>query len=153
MASPVPALRVSYKTVSSVSIPTDVYLPSLTESGPSPQVCPILIMIHGGAFMLGHAAMNNKDQIQDCLERGWIVLAIEHRLCPGVDVLEGPMTDVRDVLRFIQNGQLGEVLESQASGSGVQADQERILVMGTSSGGMLALCTVLETSVVSNYIS
>ena len=61
--------------------------------------------------MLGHAGMNNKDQIQDCLGRGWIVLAIEHRLCPGVNVLEGPMTDVRDALSWVQNGGLNTALK------------------------------------------
>lgn len=88
--------------------------------------------------MLGHAGMNNKDQIQDCLERGWIVLAIEHRLCPGVNLLEGPMTDVRDVLAWTQNGGLKDALKDQE----VDVDAGRVMIMGTSSGGHLALSTV-----------
>jgi acetyl esterase/lipase len=96
--------------------------------------------IHGGAFMLGHAGINNKDQIQDCTERGWIVLAIEHRLCPGVNVFEGPMADVCDALSWAQNGGLVKSLKEIKSELLVDAD--RVMVMGTSSGGHLALSTV-----------
>lgn len=135
MTSLTPSLRIPYKTVDSTDIPTDIYLPPPTSSA-----CPVLIMIHGGAFMLGHAGMNNKDQIQDCLERRWIVLAIEHRLCPGVNVLEGPMTDVRDALSWVQSGGLNTALKR--SGYELEADAKRVMVMGTSSGGHLALCTV-----------
>ncbi|KAF3052774.1 hypothetical protein E8E11_011288 [Didymella keratinophila] len=129
------SLRVSYKTVENVEIPTDVYLPDHVGS----KLAPVLIMIHGGAFMLGHAGINSKDQIQDCLERGWIVLAIEHRLCPGVNVFDGAMTDVRDALSWTQNGGLAKALKE--SGKDVAVDAERVMVMGTSSGGHLALST------------
>ncbi|KAF3006092.1 hypothetical protein E8E13_011140 [Curvularia kusanoi] len=129
------SLRVPYKTVGDVGIPTDIYIPKQTESKPAP----ILIMIHGGAFMLGHAGINSTDQIQDCLERGWIVLAIEHRLCPGVSVLDGPMADVHDALSWAQNGDLVRVLKEH--GKELAVDAQRILVMGTSSGGHLALST------------
>ena len=94
--------------------------------------------------MLGHAGINNRDQIADCVERGWIVLSIEHRLCPGVNVLEGPMEDVKDVLGWAQNGGLAEVLKESENGKSVRADEGRVMVMGTSSGGHLALSTVRD---------
>lgn len=145
MASIRPSLRVPYKTLEGVDIPTDIYLPSSTTSS---KPCPVLIMIHGGAFMLGDASMNNKDQISDCLDRGWIVLGVEHRLCPGVNVLEGPMTDVRDSLGWVQDGGLSKALQAAGEGSDsqVQVDGERVMVMGTSSGGHLALCTVWQSN-------
>jgi acetyl esterase/lipase len=90
--------------------------------------------------MLGHAGINSKDQIQDCLERGWIVLAIEHRLCPGVNVFAGAMADVRDALSWAQNGGLAKALKENRKD--VTPDTERVMVMGTSSGGHLALSTV-----------
>jgi acetyl esterase/lipase len=90
--------------------------------------------------MLGHAGINSKDQIQDCTERGWVVLAIEHRLCPGVNLFDGPMTDVRDALSWAQNGGLAKVLEEH--GEKTRVDEDRVMVMGTSSGGHLALSTV-----------
>ena len=138
MADLKPTLRIPYKTVDGVDIPTDVYIPSPPPTSP----CPVLIMIHGGAFMLGHAGMNNEDQIADCLQRGWIVLAIEHRLCPGVNILEGPITDVRDALAWVQNGGLKEGSKRGELQGVAEADSERVMVMGTSSGGHLALCTV-----------
>ncbi|KAH7392514.1 Alpha/Beta hydrolase protein [Pyrenochaeta sp. MPI-SDFR-AT-0127] len=131
-------LRVPYKTVDKIDIPTDIYLPS-----PSSKPCPVLIMVHGGAFMLGHAGMNNKDQIQDSLERGWIVLAIEHRLCPGVDVLEGPMRDVRDALQWVQDGALAQILRDNQRPDCIP-DGDRVVIMGTSSGGHLALSTAWD---------
>ncbi|KAF2829925.1 alpha/beta-hydrolase [Ophiobolus disseminans] len=142
MAALKPDLRVPYKDVLDVDIPTDIYLPT---SPASSKACPVLIMIHGGAFMLGHAGMNNKDQIADCLDRGWIVLAIEHRLCPGVNVLEGPMTDVRDALAWVQNGGLAGALGSRETGWKGGVDEKRVMIMGTSSGGHLALSTAFNT--------
>ncbi|CAO2650898.1 Nn.00g091950.m01.CDS01 [Neocucurbitaria sp. VM-36] len=139
MASVRPSLRVPYKTVDDLEIPSDIYLPSIFSS----KLCPVLIMIHGGAFMLGHSGMNNKDQISDCLDRGWIVLGIEHRLCPGVNVLEGPMTDTRDSLKWVQDGGLSRALQKEGLDR-VQVDGERVMVMGTSSGGHLALCTAWD---------
>ncbi|KAH8629576.1 hypothetical protein IG631_16833 [Alternaria alternata] len=94
--------------------------------------------------MLGHAGINNRDQIADCVERGWIVLSIEHRLCPGVNVLEGPMEDVKDVLGWVQNGGLAGVLKESENGNKVRVDEGRVMVMGTSSGGHLALSTMCE---------
>ena len=144
MASLERSLRIPYKTVSNVDIPTDVYLPTSLSRFKS---CPVLVMIHGGAFMLGHAGMNNKDQIADCLERGWIVVAIEHRLCPGVNVLEGPMSDVRDALAWVQDGSLAEVLKKRQDLDWKgEVEAGRVMVMGTSSGGHLALCTVRPPS-------
>jgi acetyl esterase/lipase len=79
--------------------------------------------------MLGSSRMINKDQVHDCLHRGWIVLAPNHRLCPQVDLLEGPIQDCRDLLSWIHAGSLDEA-----------ADLDRIFAFGTSSGGTLALC-------------
>lgn len=131
-------LRLPYKTVDGVQIPTDIFLPSSTQI--KKDKCPVLLMIHGGGFIVGSSKMCSRDQIEDCLERGWIVLAIEHRLCPGVDVLHGAMVDVRDCYQWVQNGGLRESLVVEKSE--VKPDEERILAMGTSAGGHLALTLV-----------
>lgn len=91
--------------------------------------------------MLGSAGMVNPDQIQDCLDRGWIVVVPNHRLCPQVSLLEGPMQDVRDLLTWIQDGHLEEHIKSAGSAS-VIIDQDHIFAFGTSSGGHLALSLV-----------
>ena len=99
-------------------------------------------MFHGGGFMLGHARMNNKDQIEDCLQRGWIVLSLEYRLCPGVNVLKGPMADARDALKWVQSG-LATAMNNASSS--ITPDVDRIMAMGASAGGHLALSLVSHT--------
>ncbi|GES58474.1 alpha/beta hydrolase fold-3 [Aspergillus terreus] len=129
-------LRVPYKEVNGVGIPLDIYTPDVkvkTANGLSP----VLIMIHGGGFVLGFSKMNNADQIEDCLNRGWIVLCIEYRLCPGVNLLDGPICDVRDALRWVQARGLCQTLKDVSSP--IYADLDRIMAMGASAGGHLAL--------------
>ena len=86
--------------------------------------------------MLGHSRMVALSQVQDCLERGWIVVVPNHRLCPGVDLLNGPMQDIRDLLAWIYDGHLDAVLKSQEM---YHVDLENVAAFGTSSGGTLAL--------------
>jgi acetyl esterase/lipase len=92
--------------------------------------------------MLGAASMVNKDQILDCLERGWVVVAPNHRLCPQLDLRQGPIEDIRDLLGWIQGGELDEVLEKHAASSHLGIDPDRILAFGTSAGAHLSLCLV-----------
>lgn len=99
-------------------------------------LCWKVIDIHGGAFMLGHSKMVSKPQINDCLERGWIVLVPNHRLCPGVNLLEGPMQDIRDLLAWVYDGHLDTILAEQGPH---RVDMENVAAFGTSSGGQLAL--------------
>lgn len=90
--------------------------------------------------MLGSSRMVNEDQIRDCLARGWVVVSPNHQLCPQVNVLEGPMQDCRDLLRWIYEGSLAQNLKGD--GKEVQLDLDRVYAMGTSSGGTLALALV-----------
>lgn len=100
------------------------------------------LAIHGGAFVLGYAGMVSVDQIDDCLERGWIVVALEHRLCPQVDISEGPVTDCRDALHWVYSGGLDKQLQSNHDTSRFAVDMDRVVAFGTSSGGALALALV-----------
>jgi len=60
--------------------------------------------------MLGSKGMINKDQIDDCLCRGWIVAVSNQHLCHQVTLLEGPTQDRRDFLTWIYGGKLSEVM-------------------------------------------
>lgn len=100
--------------------------------------------IHGGAFVLGHAGGVSVDQIEDCLERGWIVVAPEHRLCPQVDILRGPIADCRDLLKWIYDGGLDKELNARETTSGYAVDNDRVIAFGTSAGGTLALALVSQ---------
>ncbi|RHZ45151.1 uncharacterized protein CDV56_104287 [Aspergillus thermomutatus] len=126
-------LTVTYKEANGSQITTDIYLPPSTSSNGEIKKYPVLINIHGGAFMLGHSRMVSMPQIQDCLDRGWIVLVPNHRLCPQVDILEGPMTDCRDLLRWVYNGHLDSILASAdapspSSSSSYRADMNLSLI-------------------------
>lgn len=140
-------LRVPYKIVDGVEIPTDIHVPATIKY----ELTPVLLMIHGGGFILGFSKMNNRDQIQDCLDRGWIVLSLEHRLCPGVNVLDGPMTDVKDALRWAQTGGLAAALKKAKVD--VEPDPNRVMAMGTSAGGHLALSLVSLFMVLLAYLT
>ncbi|KAF5563444.1 hypothetical protein FNAPI_2653 [Fusarium napiforme] len=82
--------------------------------------------------------MVNKDQVSDCLSRGWIVLAPNHRLCPQVNLLEGPMQDCRDLLAWVYDGSLEKALGK--ADSTLVPDLNHVFSFGTSSGGHLSLC-------------
>src|SRR5690348_4141651 len=92
----------------------------------------LVIDIHGGAFMLGSSDMVNKDQIQDCLNRGWIVLVPNHRLCPQVDLLDGPMRDCRDLLAWVYDGGLQDAVSSETN-IPYSLDLDHVFAFGTSS--------------------
>ncbi|KAI4596948.1 hypothetical protein KJ359_004858 [Pestalotiopsis sp. 9143b] len=128
--------RLVYKVLDGQEIDVEAYLPSAEKKNSKGQ--PVIIDIHGGAFMLGASGMVNKDQVEDCLARGWIVLVPNHRLCPQVDLLEGPMQDCRDLLAWIYDGGLQKGLSSLNVGE-YKVDHDHVFAMGTSSGGTLAL--------------
>ncbi|KAL4792758.1 Alpha/Beta hydrolase protein [Aspergillus venezuelensis] len=153
---PPPPLSTTYKIINGSVITTDVYLPN----SPPPKgrdVYPVLITLHGGAFMLGHSGLISLPQVSECLSRGWIVVSPNHRLCPGVDV-SALMQDVRDLLAWCYGsfececvdgkGGLDGFLERETEGKEgrrYKVDKDRVMAMGTSSGGFLALCLAYDT--------
>ncbi|OOF91009.1 hypothetical protein ASPCADRAFT_178075 [Aspergillus carbonarius ITEM 5010] len=137
-------LTVQYKEATGSTITTDIYLPPLRASAHGAATKnPVLINIHGGVFMLGHSRMVSMPQIDDCLARNWIVVVPNHRLCPQVNILEGPITDCRDLLAWIYDGHLDAFLAGDSAqhvhGRQFQVDMDRVMAFGTSSGGTLAL--------------
>ena len=70
--------------------------------------------------MLGHSRMVSLPQVNDCLERGWII---------------------RDLLSWVYSGHLDAVLEDHGP---YRSDLENVAAFGTSSGGHLALGLVRE---------
>lgn len=91
--------------------------------------------------MLGSSKMVNRDQVEDCLNRGWIVLAPNHRLCPQVDLLEGPMQDCRDLLAWVYDDGLQKAI-ADSTGKQCHIDHDHVFAFGTSSGGTLSLALV-----------
>ncbi|PLB49618.1 alpha/beta-hydrolase [Aspergillus steynii IBT 23096] len=145
-------LTATYKEINGTKITTDIYLPpSFSNSDNAPHhKYPVLINIHGGAFMLGHSSLISLPQVSDCLARDWIVVAPNHRLCPQVNILDGPVQDCRDLLSWVYTGGLDAYLREQGQGQGHSqyecvVDENKVMAFGTSSGGFLALALGYDT--------
>ena len=75
-------------------------------------------------------------QTQYLLDNGYLPVSIDHRLCPEIDLISGPMTDVRDALTWIRK-QLPEIVRSH----GMTVNPAKVVVIGWSTGGHLAMTT------------
>lgn len=74
-------------------------------------------------------------QTRILLEKGFIPVALDHRLCPEVSLSEGPMVDVCDALEWARY----KLPHIKLKRSDLQIDGERVVVVGWSSGGQLAM--------------
>ena len=62
-------------------------------------------------------------------------MSIEYRLCPEVNLLEGPMTDVRDALGWVRH----DLPSMKLNCPRLQIDGDRVVAVGWSTGGTLAM--------------
>ena len=92
-------------------------------------------MIHGGSHMIFSRKDIRPPQTRLLLEKGFLPVSIDHRLCPEVSLSEGPMVDVCDALAWARY----ELPHLKLQRSGLQIDGERVVVVGWSSGGQLAM--------------
>lgn len=95
----------------------------------------LALMIHGG----GHVMFSRKDirpsQTQLLLDHGLLPVSIDYRLCPEVSLLQGPMVDVCNALRWARH----RLPNLKLACPGLKIDGERVVVIGWSSGGHLAM--------------
>ena len=75
-------------------------------------------------------------QIQFLLEKGILPVSLDYRLCPEINLIDGPITDVRDALMWAQ-----QELPTITSSQDYVIDPDRIVVIGWSTGGYLAMST------------
>ncbi|MCJ1386179.1 hypothetical protein MMC17_009305 [Xylographa soralifera] len=123
---------VVYKEVDDTSIEADVYLPTRAST----KAMPVALMIHGG----GHMTLSRKAirpfQTAFLLAHGVLPVSIDYRLCPEINLIDGPFTDVCDAYAWVQDG-LQDIMRSK----GVSIDTGKIVVIGWSTGGHLAMTT------------
>ncbi|RYP89869.1 hypothetical protein DL770_004021 [Monosporascus sp. CRB-9-2] len=119
-----------YKEVDEVQIHADVYYPKV----PSPSPMPIALMIHGGGYVTLSRRALRPAQTRYLISRGLLPVGIDYRLCPEINIIEGPITDVCDAYRWAR-----EALPGIASRAGMRVDPERVVVIGWSTGGQLAM--------------
>ncbi len=114
----------------------DVYLPRgpTTPSTPTqtpPASRPILVYIHGGAWILGFRRFQGRLLTRRLVHAGWVVVSIGYRLSP---VARWPdhIIDVKRALAWVR-----------AESSRWSGDPSRIAVSGGSAGGHLAALAAL----------
>lgn len=92
-------------------------------------------MVHGG----GHIMLSRKEvrakQTQLLLDNGLLPVSIDYRLCPEVNILDGAMTDVCDALQWARH----QLPTLKLKCPGLTIDGEKVVVIGWSTGGHLAM--------------
>jgi acetyl esterase/lipase len=111
-----------YKAGVGYSLHADVY--RLADS----RTRPVILWLHGGALIWGSRTRINPDQASRYVREGFIVVAVDYRLAPETK-LPGIIEDLKAAHEWIRK--TGPEL--------FQADPDRIVVVGHSAGGYLAL--------------
>lgn len=64
-------------------------------------------------------------------------ISIDYRLCPEINLMDGPIKDVCDAYAWVQNGGL----QAAIGNYGIIVDRQNISMIGWSTGGHLAMTT------------
>ncbi|KAI0180672.1 hypothetical protein GGR52DRAFT_583146 [Hypoxylon sp. FL1284] len=124
---------VVFKHVEGLDLHADIYYPA--EPVEQGRQLPVALMIHGG----GHIMLSRKDvrpdQTKLLLEKGFLPVSIDYRLCPEVTLQDGPMQDVADALKWART----VLPKIRLRRSDVRPDGSKVVSIGWSTGGFLAL--------------
>ncbi len=105
----------------------DLYLPDPLPQAP----CPVLLQIHGGAWMIGNKAHQGLPLMYHMAARGWICVAPNYQLSPKVRFPEH-LIDAKRVVAWVQQ-----------HGANYGADPTFIAITGGSAGAHLASLVAL----------
>lgn len=94
-------------------------------------------MIHGGSHILFSRKDIRPPQTRIMLEMGLLPISLDHRLCPEVRLVDGPMVDVCDAVEWART----KLPHISLYNPDVIPDPDNVVVIGWSSGGQLALST------------
>lgn len=107
--------NIAYSAVSARNL-LDVYLPQATRP-------PVVIWVHGGAFMMGDKA--EPQSLDALLAAGFAVVSITYRLT-GTDIWPAQLGDVSAAVAYVQ-----------ANDAELGVDGSKIALFGASAGGFL----------------
>ena len=124
-----------YKSVGDITISVDIYMPEIRRGARTP----IMLYIHGGGWVGGNRADCSRLLLIRFLQQGFVVCSMDYRLLPESTFKE-MQEDVRDMEPWLRQKLQAEVTED------VSIDNEKIVVVGASSGALLALLTVSPLS-------
>lgn len=101
----------------------DAYLPLQPAAN-----APVIVMVHGGAWMVGNKAMANVTDNKVAWwvkQKGYVLVSVGYRLSPQVD----PLVQVRDVASALA--------KTQAMAASWGGDPAKVILMGHSAGAHL----------------
>ena len=146
----------TFKKVDGLNLEADIYYPSkaveigrnlpVGKSAPSFWMpgyinASLALMIHGGGHIMLSRSDVRPEQTQMLLQRGFLPISIDYRLCPETTLFQGPMMDVADALAWIRN----VLPELQLARPDIRVDRERVVGIGWSTGGTLAMSLAWNT--------
>lgn len=105
----------------------DIYHPQSPREGGFP----ILLQVHGGAWMIGEKEQQGKPLMYHMAERGWMCVAINYRLSP-TDAFPAHIIDVKKAIAWVK--------ENAADYGG---NPDYIAITGGSAGGHLSSLAAL----------
>lgn len=126
MASSTKPQTITYKSVKSLQIPFDVYLPA------NPKSVPVLLWFHGGGLLQGRRDGPVPHLVRSVKKYNHALISADYRLAPETGV-SGICDDVTDCVAFIRNP---SGLRKHIGDDVV--DVNRLAVAGGSAGGYLA---------------
>ena len=74
------------------------------------------------------------------LANGVLPISLDYRLCPEINLIDGPIADIRDANSWAQTD-----LQAVVRSKGITIDVEKVVFIGWSTGGHLAMTTAWTT--------
>jgi len=116
----------TYRVVEGRRLALDLYLPDAANPAPGGP-CPVLVAIHGGSW-IGGSRTEYGPQFARLTREGIAVAVVDYRLArPGAPSWPGAPADIAAALDWLE-----------AHATQYRLDPDRVAVIGTSSGGLLA---------------
>lgn len=121
-----------YKQVNDTKLYVDVYLPSTPNAEP----LPVALYIPGGGWVSVNRGDYSRPLFHELLSYNFVICCMDYRLLPETPFAE-LTKDLTDVETWVRN-----VLPAEMEMIGKKVDGNKVVVLGGSAGGHLALLTV-----------
>jgi acetyl esterase/lipase len=95
----------------------------------------VALLIHGGGHIMLSRSSIPPSHLALLLDQGFLPVAVDYRLCPEVALERGAMQDVLTALAWARDTLPRMALAHRS----VRADGDRVVAVGWSTGGMLAM--------------
>jgi acetyl esterase/lipase len=118
-----------YSRVAGLDLKLDIY-----RGAEAPNNCPVVLQIHGGAWIVGTKNEQGIPLIHKLARRGWVCVSADYRLSPGA-TFPDHLIDIKRAIAWIR--------EHIAEYGG---DPERLVVTGGSAGGHLSSLVALTAN-------